>query len=75
MGQPQTDRLQQFLDRIGQPILAVQVDTLIRAFRVAVGRFVEASEQDPEWNRRIDARLDKIFTNVQAQADVTPDPL
>lgn len=57
--------LQRILDGTGQPILAVQVDTLVKAFQVAVDRYVEASEQDPELNRRINARLDKIFTNME----------
>jgi hypothetical protein len=68
-GNHRADDLQQILDRIGQPILAVQVDTLVRAFRIAVDRFVWASEQDTDLNRRVGLRLDKIFMNIQVQAE------
>ena len=68
-GNHRADDLQKILDRIGQPILAVQVDTLVRVFRIAVDRFVEASEQDPDLDRRVGLRHDKIFTNMQALAE------
>jgi|SRR5579872_4607364 len=67
-GNHSADDLQQMLDKIGQPILAVQVDSLVKAFQVGVDRFVKASEQAPELNRRIDARLDKIFMNMEVSA-------
>jgi hypothetical protein len=68
-GNHRADDLQKILDRIGQPILAVQVDTLVRAFRIAVDKFVEASEQDPDLTRRVGLRHGKVFANMQAQAE------
>jgi hypothetical protein len=64
-GNHTAERLQQFVDLKGQPALVLQVDTLVRAFKSAVDKFVTASEQDPELNRRVDARRKKIFTNLQ----------
>ena len=64
-GNRRAEDLQHALDRIGEPILAVQVDTLVRAFRTAIDRFVKASEQDGELNRRVGSRLNKIFTIMQ----------
>jgi len=72
-GNQRADDMQQILDGIGQSVSAVQVDAMVKAFQIAVGRFVEASEHDPELNRRVEARHDKIFTNVQAQAGAAPD--
>ena len=72
-GNQRADDMQQILDRIGQPVSAVQVDALVKAFQIAIDRFVEASEHDPELSRRVDARHGKIFTNVQAQAGAEPD--
>jgi hypothetical protein len=73
-GNHRAEDLQKILDRIGQPILAVQVDTLVRAFHTATDRFVTASEQDPELNRRVGSRLGKVFTDMQlpSDADATP---
>jgi hypothetical protein len=73
-GNHRAEDLQQILDRIGQPILAVQLDTLVTAFRIAIDRFVRASEQDLELNGRVGARLDKIFTSMQLPSEVDPTP-
>jgi hypothetical protein len=67
-GNHRAEDLQQILDRIGRPVLALQVETLVRAFQVAVDRFVDASEHDPALNRRIDPRLDKIFGSMELPA-------
>ena len=74
-GNHSADDLQKTLQRIGQPILAVHVDTLVEAFRVAVDRFVKASELDLELNRRIDGRLDEVFTNMEVPAKVKPESM
>lgn len=72
-GNHRADDLQLILDRIGQPIVAVQVDTLVRAFQIAVGRFVKATEQDPGLNRRVGSRFEKVFTNMQVRGEVKTD--
>jgi hypothetical protein len=64
-GNRRAEDLQQVLDRIGEPVTAVQVDTLVKAFRTAIDSFVKASEEDAELNRRVSARLDKVFTIMQ----------
>jgi hypothetical protein len=64
-GNHKADELQLILGRIGEPVLAVQVDTLVKAFQVAVDRFVKASEESPEIHRRFEARRDKIFTHME----------
>lgn len=63
-GNKEARDLQDFLDQLGEPSVALHAETLINAFDVALDRFVNASEQDPELNRRINSRLDKIFTNM-----------
>jgi len=65
-GNHRAEDLQIMIDHVGERAVAVQVDELIRAFQNAVDRYVKASEQDPALNSRVNERLDKILTNMDA---------
>ena len=64
-GSRRAEDLQNMIDWAGQSALAIQVDTLLYAFKEGFDRFLEASERDPVLGQRVSDRLDKIFTNVQ----------
>lgn len=64
-GDHRAEDLQRIADRVRQPGCAVQVDALVRAFQIAVDKFMEAAELDPELGRRVNTRLGKILTNIQ----------
>jgi hypothetical protein len=66
--------LQQILNRIGEPIVALQVDALIKAFRIAIDKFVEASEHDADLGRRINSRLNKVFVSYNFSLKPDPNP-
>jgi hypothetical protein len=65
-GGHRAEDLQRALDHIGEPVVAVQIEALVSAFKAAIERFVTATEQDSDLRRRVEARLDKVFAVMQA---------
>jgi hypothetical protein len=68
-GNRRAEDLQQLLDRLGKPACAVQVDVLIKAFHIAVDRFMQASQLDPELSRRVSKRQKKILTDMRVEEE------
>jgi hypothetical protein len=64
-GNRNAEDLQRMVDLLDEPIVAVQMETLVSAFRTAIDRFVAANERDRGLRERVGARMGKVFENTQ----------
>jgi hypothetical protein len=64
-GNRSAEDLQRMADLVDASVVAVQLETLVKAFRTAIDRFVGVLERDPDVSKRVHARLGKVFEITQ----------